>query len=245
MKQKTVVFVVVLVVTALLLSACGKSTGLIKVATDATFPPFEYTDEAGNMVGFDVELMNAVAEKAGIKFEWVNTPFDSVLAGLSECQYDAAIAAISVSEEREKSMLFTSPYVDAGLIVVVNKETTDIASIDDLKGKTVAAQLGTTGEMTAQEIEGVDYKPYDSYELAFLELSNKGVDAVIADNPLAQGFIAANPEKLMTVGEVLNLEQYAIAVCKDNADLQAKLDAALQEVIASGFVDELSLKYLK
>lgn len=244
MKQKTVVFVVVLVVTALLLSACGKSTGL-KVATDATFPPFEYTDEAGNMVGFDVELMNAVADKAGVKFEWVNTPFDSVLAGLSECQYDAAIAAISVSEEREKSMLFTSPYVDAGLIVVVNKETTDIASIDDLKGKTVAAQLGTTGEMTAQEIEGVDYKPYDSYELAFLELANKGVDAVIADNPLAQGFIAANPEKLMTVGDVLNLEQYAIAVCKDNADLQAKLDAALKEVIASGFVDELSLKYLK
>ncbi len=244
MKQKVLVLVVVMLIASLALSACAKPAG-IKVATDATFAPFEYTDDDGNLVGFDVDLMNAIAEKAGIEFEWVNVPFDSVLAGLSECQYDAALAAISISDERKQSMLFSTPYLDAGLVVVVNKETTDIAGIDDLAGKSVAAQLGTTGEMVAQEIADVDYKPYDSYELAFLELANKGVDAVIADNPLAMGYIAANPEKIMIVGDIVNSEQYGIAICKDNADLQAKIDVALKELIDSGYVSDLAAEYIK
>ncbi len=244
MNQKSMKLIAILFVGVLLLTACAKPAG-IKVATDATFAPFEYTNDAGDLVGFDVDLMNAIAEKAGFEFEWVNVPFDSVLAGLSECQYDAAIAAISINEDRKKSMLFSAPYLDAGLVVVVNKETTDITGIADLVGKTVAAQLGTTGEMAAQEIADVDYKPYDSYELAFLELANKGVDAVIADNPVALGYIAANPEKLMAVGDILNNEQYGIAICNNNADLQAKIDAALSELIASGFISDLAEQYLK
>lgn len=243
MKRLSWILVVVLVL-AFSLSACAKPA-VVKVATDATFNPFEYTDESGNLIGFDVDLMNAIAEKADIEFEWVNVPFDSVLAGLSECQYDAAIAAISITDERKASMLFSQPYLDAGLIVVVNKETTDITSLADLVGKTVAAQLGTTGEIEAQKIEGVNYKPYDSYELAFLELANKGVDAVIADNPVAMGYIAANPEKIMAVGGVFNNDQYGIAICNKNADLQKKIDAALAELIAEGYITELSGKYIK
>ncbi|MDP3721274.1 MAG: transporter substrate-binding domain-containing protein, partial [Anaerolineaceae bacterium] len=91
----------------------------------------------------------------------------------------------------------------------------------------------------------VTYKPYDSYELAFLELANKGVDAVIADNPLAMGYIAANPEKIKAVGDILNNEQYGIAICKNNADLQTKIDTALNELIESGFVAELAGTYIK
>lgn len=244
MKKKSLVLIAVLLVLVMVLSACSKPAS-IKIATDATFAPFEYTNDAGDLVGFDVDLMNAIADKAGFKFEWVNVPFDSVLAGLSECQYDAAIAAISISDERKQKMLFSEPYLDAGLVVVINKETTDIAGIDDLKGKVVAAQLGTTGEMAAKEIEGVTYKPYDSYELAFLELANKGVDAVIADNPLAMGYIAANPEKIKAVGDILNKERYGIAICKSNTDLQTKMNAALKELVDSGYVAELAGKYIK
>lgn len=244
MKKNTLVLLALTLVLVMVLSACSKPAA-IKIATDATFAPFEFTNDKGDLVGFDVDLMNAIADKAGFKFEWVNVPFDSVLAGLSECQYDAAIAAISISDERKQAMLFSAPYLDAGLIVVVNKENTDIKGIADLKGKVVAAQLGTTGEMAAKEIEGVTYKPYDSYELAFLELANKGVDAVIADNPLAMGYIAANPDKIKAVGEVLNKEQYGIAICKSNTELQAKIDAALKELTDSGFVAELAGKYIK
>jgi len=242
-KRLSMVLVVVLVL-AFSLSACAKPD-VVKVATDATFNPFEYTDEAGNMVGFDIDLMNAIAEKADFEFEWVNVPYDSVLAGLSECQYDAAIAAIGIREERKASMLFSVPYLDSGMVVVINTATTDISSLADLDGKEVAAQLGTTGEMAAQEIPNVNYKPYDSYELAFLELANKGVDAVIADNPVALGYIAANPEKIKAVGEVFNNEQYGIAICKQNADLQAKIDKALKELIEEGYIIELAQKYLK
>ncbi len=245
MKQKSLVLFSVILILAMALSACAKQTGTVVVATDATFNPFEYTDESGNLIGFDIDLMNEIAKKAGITIEWANVPFDSVTAGLAECQYDAGIAAISITDERKKDMLFTAPYLDAGLIVVVNKETTDITGLADLKGKAVAAQLGTTGEIEAKKIEGVNYKPYDSYELAFLELANKGVDAVIADNPVAMGYIASNPEKLMAVGEVFNNDQYGIAVCKKNADLLAKLDKALKELQDSGYVAQLAEKYLK
>jgi polar amino acid transport system substrate-binding protein len=242
-KRLSLVLAVVLVL-AFSLSACAKPA-VVKVATDATFAPFEFTDESGKLIGFDIDLMDAIAERAGFEFEWVNVPFDSVLAGLSECQYEAAIAAIGISEDRKASMLFSVPYLDSGMIVVVNAETTDINSLADLDGKKVAAQLGTTGEMEAQTIPNVDYKPYDSYELAFLELANKGVDAVIADNPVALGYIAANPEKIKAVGEVFNNEQYGIAICKENADLQAKIDKALQELISEGYIAELAQKYIK
>lgn len=243
MKRLSLVLVVVLIL-AFSLSACTKPD-VVKVATDATFNPFEYTDDAGNLIGFDIDLMNAIAEKADFEFEWVNVPFDSVLAGLSECQYEAAIAAIGISEDRKKEMLFSIPYLDSGMIVVVNTATTDINSLADLDGKKVAAQLGTTGEMEAQTIPNVDYKPYDSYELAFLELANKGVDAVIADNPVALGYIAANPEKIKAVGEVFNNEQYGIAICEKDAELQAKIDKALQELIDEGYIAKLAQKYIK
>jgi len=244
-KRSTLFLLSVILILAMALSACAKAAPTVKVATDATFNPFEYTDENGNLIGFDIDLMNEIAKKANVKFEWVNVPFDSVLAGLAQCQYDVAIAAISITDDRKAEMLFTAPYLDAGLIVVVNKENTTINSLADLTGLKVAAQLGTTGEIEAQKIEGVDYKPYDSYELAFLELANKGVDAVIADNPVAMGYVAANPDKLKLVGEVFNSDQYGIAICKNNADLQAALDKALKELLDSGFVAQLAEKYLK
>lgn len=243
MKRLTFILVLVLV-AALTLSACAKPAA-VKVVTDATFAPFESTDDKGNLVGYDIDLMNKIAEKAGITIQWENVPFDSALAGLSSCQYDAAIAAISITDDRKASMLFSDPYLDAGLVVVVNKATTDINGLADLKNKTVAAQLGTTGEIEAQKIEGVTYKPYDSYELAFLELANKGVDAVIADNPVAMGYIAANPEKVKAVGGVFNNDQYGIAICKDNAELQTKINKALKELIDAGYLNELAKTWIK
>ena len=180
-KMRKTIFVMgsLLTLAALLLGACAAKTETITVATDATFPPFETVDEeTKELTGFDVELMNAIVEKAGIEIEWVNTPFDSVIAGVSECQYDMAIAAITITEDRMASMLFSDPYVDAGQIVVVRKDEADIAGKDDLTGKVVAAQLGTTGEIEAQAIEGVEYKPYDTYDLAMLDLINGQVDAV-------------------------------------------------------------------
>jgi polar amino acid transport system substrate-binding protein len=217
----------------------------VRVATDATFPPFELVDEQSKqLTGFDVELMNGIAEKAGFKLEWTNLPFDPMLAGLSECQYDVAIAAITITDERKQSMLFSDPYINAGQIVVVRKGETRIKSKDDLSGLTVGAQLGTTGAIEAQKIPNVNFKPYDTYDLAFLDLANGQIDAVIADYPTALGFIGKNPEKLTTVGEVFTEESYGIAICKNRADLVDKINAALKALKDEGFVKQLEQKWL-
>ncbi len=219
--------------------------GVVLIATDATFPPFEMVDETSKeLIGFDIELMKAVAEKAGIQYEFANLPFDSMLAGVAQCQYDMAIAAITITEERQKEFLFSIPYIDAGQIIIVKVGNDSIKSKDDLAGKTIGAQLGTTGEIEAQNIEGINYKPYDTYDLAFLDLANGQIDAVIADYPTALGFIAKNPNKLMTIGEKFTEESYGIAVCKTRADLLEQINPALQAVIDEGTVEKLAAKYL-
>ena len=186
---------------------------VVTIATDATFPPFEMVDEATKeLIGFDIELMEAVATQAGIQYEFVNLPFDPMLAGLSECQYDMAIAAITITDERKEQFLFSDPYIDAGQIITVQAGNSEITGKEDLTGKIIGAQLGTTGEIEAQSIEGVEYKPYDTYDLAFLDLMNGQIDAVIADYPTALGFIEKNPTKIMTVGEVFTNEFYGIAI---------------------------------
>jgi len=245
MKRKRKFAILALVVVSALLAACAKPAQKVVVATDATFPPFEMVDEeTKELIGFDVELMNAIAEKAGIEIEWVNLPFDSMLAGISECQYDMSIAAISATEERMKTMLFSDPYVDAGQIVVVRADETEIQSKDDLSGKTVAAQLGTTGEIEAQAIDGIIYKPYDSYDLAMLDLINGQVDAVIADQPTADEFVSRNADKLMTVGDTFTEEKYAIAFCMEKTDLRDTINTALNALIDEGVVAQLAQKWL-
>ncbi len=246
MKKISLIALSVLVLTSLLLTACGqRDADLISVATDATFPPFEIVDEATNdLTGFDIELMNAIAQKAGLNIEYVNTPFDSVIAGVSNCDYAVAIAAVTITAERQEVMLFSDPYINAGQIVVVNKSETAVKSKDDLVGKTVAAQLGTTGELEAQKIPNVTYKPYDTYDLAFLDLANGQVDAVIADYPTALGFIGQNPEDLMTTGSVFTDESYGIAFCKDQSALVDKVNTALKTLIEDGTVNTLEQKWL-
>ncbi len=246
MKRTSLIIISVLVMAGILLSACAQSASdTVKVATDATFPPFEIVDEATNeLTGFDVELMKAIADKAGMKIEFVNTPFDSVIAGVTNCTYDVAIAAISASDERKAVMNFSDPYINAGQIVVIRKDETGITGKDDLAGKTVAAQLGTTGEIEAKKIPDVDYKPYDSYELAFLDLSNGQISAVIADYPTALAYIAKNSEMLTTVGSVFTDESYAVAFCKSKTELLDKVNTALKAVIADGTVTALEQKWL-
>jgi polar amino acid transport system substrate-binding protein len=215
------------------------------VGTDATFPPFEMVDETTKeYIGFDMDLIRAIAIEAGLDIVIESKPFDIVLSDLELCKIDMAIAAITITEERKTKFLFSEPYVDAGQIITVKAGNTSITGKADLNGKIIGAQLGTTGEIEAKAIEGVEYKPYDTYDLAFLDLINGQIDAVIADNPTALGLIEMNPGKLMTVGEVFTSEFYGIAICKDRQDLLDKINPALNAVIESGYVEELAAKYL-
>ncbi|TLN04025.1 basic amino acid ABC transporter substrate-binding protein, partial [bacterium] len=206
---------------------------------------FEYVDETTKeMTGFDIELIKLIADKAGLDITIENTPFDSVTAGISQCQFDVAIAAITITDDRKQNMLFSEPYINAGQIVVVRKDESGITGYADLNGKTVAAQLGTTGAIEAEKIPDVTFKPYDTYDLAFLDLQNGQVDAVIVDYVTAVAFLAKNPDQLMTVGDVFTDESYGIAVCKNKTDLLDKINVALKALKDEGKVKELETKYL-
>lgn len=251
-KRLSFVTLIVLVLLSTLLSACGTAApateapaAKVRVATNAEFAPFEFVDEKTKEIsGFDIDLIKAVAGKAGFEVEVINTGFDAMLAGMSQCQYDAAIAAITITEERQKTMLFSDPYTIAGQTVVVRKGATGIASADDLKGKTIGAQLGTTGAEEVGNIEGATLKTYDSYEFAFLDLANGQIDAVVVDNPIAESYVGKNADKLELIGSAFTTESYGIAVCNKNPDLVKKLNEALTALKADGTIKSLEEKWL-
>jgi len=249
MKSKWFVLVSILVVLTLVLGACSPNQGSgstkVRVATEAAYPPFEVVDEESKeLVGFDIELMDAIAEKAGLEVEYANTPFDSVLAGMATCQFDAAISAITITAERGEKMNFSDPYINAGQVTTVRLDNTDINGPADLKGKTIGVQLSTTGQIEAEKIEGATVKPYDTVDLAFLDLSNGQVDAVIVDYPTTLNYVNKSKDKIKITGDVFTDESYGIAVCKTNTALLEKINKALAELKADGTLKTLEDKWL-
>ncbi len=248
MKQKSFILLSVIVAVSLLLASCSagaKSGNTVRVATEASYPPFEVIDDQTKQpVGFDIDLMNAIGQKAGFTPEYQNTPFDSVLAGIATCQFDAAVSAITVTEERKLKMNFSDSYISAGQIVAVRKDTMDINGPQDLQGKTIGVQASTTGEIEAKKIPGATVKPYDAVDLAFLDLINKQVDAVIVDNPTTLTYVNKTPDKLKVVGEPFTYEHYGLAICKKNTDLLNKINTAIGELKADGTIQKLQDQWL-
>jgi polar amino acid transport system substrate-binding protein len=244
--MKRLFFVVVIGVLVLsILPGCGQETLKVRIATDATWPPFEYVDEQTmEIVGFDIDLIKAIADEAGLDIEIINVAWDPLLAGMAQCQYDAAISAMTITDERKEVMLFSNPYFEAGQLVTVQFGNTDIASKEDLGGKTVGAQIGTTGSFEVDKIAGATLKTYDDIGLAMQDLMNGQIDAVISDNPLAMGYANANPDKLKTVGAVFTSEYYGIAVCKTQPEILERINEGLAKVKADGLIDELILEWL-
>jgi len=230
---------------SIFLTSCG-GAAKVRVATDATWPPFESINEQTKEIeGFDIDLLNAIAEKEKLDLEFINVGFDPLLAGIAQGQYDVAISSITITEERKKDMLFSDAYFSAGQIVTVRADNTTITGKDSLAGKKVGAQIGTTGAIEMGKIAGVSLKTYDDIGLAFQDLMNGQIDAVVADNPLALGYVGKNPTKLKTAGGVFTDEYYGIAVAKKNPELLAKINSGLKAVKAEGLIEQLSKKWLE
>jgi polar amino acid transport system substrate-binding protein len=262
MKNKFFVVVSLIALFAMVLTACAPAATAtpaaapaegaapaamkIRVASDAAYPPFETVDEATKeLVGFDIDLFKAIAKEANLEVEFVNIGFDPLLAGMAQCQYDAAISAITITDERKKNMTFSDPYFQAGQAITVAVKNDAIKSEADLKGKTIGTQLGTTGDILAKEIEGATVKAYDSVDLAFQDLLNGQVEAVVADNVPSEGFVGKNAEKIKVVAGLLTSEDYGISVCNKNAELLARINAGLKKVKEAGLIEELNTKWVK
>jgi len=218
----------------------------ITVATDATWPPFEYIDETTKeFVGFDIDLMKAIAEAAGFEVEFVNVAWDPLLAGMAAGQYDAAISAMTITEERAKQFDFSEPYYNAGQLIAVRIDNDTITGPADLAGKVVGAQIGTTGAMEVEKIAGATLKTYDDISQAFLDLINGQIDAVVADNPLVGGYVGKYPDKIKSVGEPFTDEYYGIAVRKGATDILEAINKGLKIVKEQGLLEQLEDKWIK
>ena len=212
------------------------------VATEPAFPPFEYQGEGGKLIGFDIELMNAIGEQAGLTIRYESLPFDGIIPALQAETVDAAISAMTIKQERLETVDFSRPYFKAGLAIAIN-ETSDITSLADLEGKKIAVQIGTTGANKAAEIPGAKISIFDSAPLALQELAIGNADAVINDAPATLEAIAkGNIPGVKVVGELLTEEFYGIALPKDSENL-AIINGALAALIEDGSYAEIYQKW--
>ncbi|XUW99610.1 MAG: basic amino acid ABC transporter substrate-binding protein [Dehalogenimonas sp.] len=255
MKKFTWLVVAIVAMLALALPGCSNggttttptTTGPLKirVATDATWAPFEYVNETTKKIeGFDIDLLNAIAAKANLEIEYINVGFDPLLAGMAQGTYDAAISSITITPERAQQMLFSDPYFTAGQMITVKLNNTTITGQASLAGKKIGAQLGTTGEVLAKDIPNATVRSYDEIGLAFQDLLNGQIDAVICDTPIANNYVQKNATALKTVGSALSTEDYGIAVAKGKTDLLNKINQGLAQVKAAGTIDQLVTKWL-
>ena len=207
------------------------SKGMISVGNSPDYPPFESIGDNGERVGFDIDMMKALAAKLGVKIQWVTMDFAAIVTAAQSGQIDIGMSGLGKTPERAKSIDFSDPYIASGQ-VLVTRSNSDVKSTSDLKGKKIAVQLGTTGEQQADKIEGAEVVKPDSYNVAFMMLHNKAVDAVVADLSVADEFVKRGAFK--RAGEPLSFEEFAIVSRKGNSALLDALNKALAELKADG-----------
>ncbi|HPF43695.1 MAG TPA: basic amino acid ABC transporter substrate-binding protein [Syntrophomonadaceae bacterium] len=228
----------------------GEEKTKLVVGSETTFPPMEFM-EGGEYVGFDMELIKAIAEEENMEVEINSLGFDALIPAIQTGQIDCAIAAISITDERKESVDFTEPYFQAGLIVAVKTDNNDIKGLEDLEGKKIAAQIGTTGADACNGVKeknaATEVSIFNSTGEAYMALENGVVDAVINDHPVTMYYVnTEGKDKVKTVGEVFAAEDnYGIAVKKGNAELLNKLNDGLQKIKDNGTYDEIYAKWFE
>jgi arginine/lysine/histidine/glutamine transport system substrate-binding and permease protein len=231
--------------TAGLVAACSgaQDDTVWSVGTEPGFPPFESVGDGDELVGFDIDLMNAIGEKAGKTVEFASLPFDGLVPALQGGSIDAAISGMTITDERAQTVDFSDPYFKAGLAIAVAEGNKAIKSLEDLKGKRIAVQIGTTGADTANKVPDAKVSTFDSAPLALQELANGNADAVVNDAPATLEAIASgNIPGITVVGELLTEENYGIALPKGSENVEA-INAALAEIKTDGTYATLYKKW--
>lgn len=219
--------------------AASAAGGTLTVATEPAFPPFEFQADDGSFDGFDIDLMNAIGEAAGVEIEYESLPFDGIIPALQAGTVDAAISAMTITEERAEVVAFSRPYFKAGLAIAVPEEDSETTALEDLEGKRIAVQIGTTGAEMAGDVEGATVSTFDSAPLALQELANGNADAVINDAPVTLDAIkGGNVSGLKVVGELVTEEFYGIAT-PQNSDTVEIINEGLAAILEDGTYDEI------
>ena len=261
---KVLVALVLTVATVFAFTACGSSDsasnaaggsltsqeGVLHMATNAAFPPYEMTTDDGGFEGIDVEIATAIADKLGLELVVDDMDFSAIIAAVQSGQSDIAMAGMTVTDERKENLDFTDSYAEAVQVVIV-PEDSDIKTVDDLaNNKKIGCQEGTTGYIYCSDTPenggyGADnVDAYTNGAMAIQALLSGKVDAVVIDNQPAKAFVEANKGLKILDTEYVT-EQYAIGIAKDNTELYDAVNGALKELIEDGTVQGIIDKYIK
>lgn len=218
--------------------------GVLTVGTDAAYPPLENV-EAGEFVGFDIDLVKEIANRLGFEAEIINTAWDGIFPALIAHKFDVVISAVTITEDRDKEMDFSDPYLDSDQSIAT-KDDSGIKTKADLKDKILGVQIGTTGELTAKEIDeemGVaEIKTYDDILLAFEDLKAGRIDAIINDIPTSAYIAKDNPE-LVIVEKIITKEKYGIVFAPDTPELLKAVNKVLKDMTEDGTYDQIYSKW--
>lgn len=216
------------------------------VAHDTTWPPMEYIDSNKQIVGYSVDYIDAVAKEVGVKIDHRTVAWDGIFAGLLSGRYDLISSSVTITPERKEEMDFSEPYAIIKQAVLVSQKNNPVTT-DDLEGKTIGAQLGTTGFFAIGKIKDAKSKPYDEIGMAVEALYSGRLDAVICDYPVANDFILKKGDykKKLKVAFIIpaNNEYYGFAVKKGNKELVELLNKGIEQVKAKGIEKELQMKW--
>ncbi len=243
--KKLLIAVLVILTVVLPCFAQASQEQVYTIAASCDYPPLEYIDDAGNIVGYEMELIQAIADEMNIKINIVNVSFDGIIAGIQSKQYDIGASGLTITEERKQTCDFTTPILQFSLSIVTKKDTDGIFSEDDLAGKKVGVQLGTTCQFACEDA-GLDVKTYDEAPSAILDLANGNLDAVVLDSVVANDFVLANDnysQVLKIAGSFQNSDDMGMAVIKGNTELLNILNEGIQKVTDSGKLAEIKSKY--
>ncbi|WP_461210260.1 basic amino acid ABC transporter substrate-binding protein [Desulfocurvus sp. DL9XJH121] len=232
---------------AVVLMASAAQAKTITFAADATWPPMEMVDANKQIVGFAPDLLNAMAKAEGFDLVIKNTAWDGIFAGLAAGKYDAISSSVSITEKRAKVMDFSDPYFEVKQGVVVREESA-VKDPADLAGKTIGAQIGTTGYFAAKKVDGATPKSYDEVGLAITDLNNGRIDAVICDDAVAADYALTNPNYANTLKLAYLItpdkpEYLGFAVQQGDAETLKIINAALAKVKKSGEYDAIFAKW--
>jgi polar amino acid transport system substrate-binding protein len=216
-------------------------------ASDCTFPPMEMVDANKQLVGFDIDMVQAVAKAAGFQAAIKNTAWDGIFAGLAAGDYDAVVSSVTITAERSRGLAFSSPYLDAGQVIITPKGLNGLTVLQQFGGKRVGAQIGTTGALEVAKHKAITLKSYDEAGLAVEDLYIGRIDAVVLDSPTARNYVLRNDKyksRLKIVGQPFTDEHYGIAVKKGNQKALELINRGLDTIKKDGTLARLVHKWL-
>ncbi|TDX52448.1 basic amino acid ABC transporter substrate-binding protein [Orenia marismortui] len=242
-----------LLITLVVLTGCngGEDTtwskiekeGKLLIGTEAAYRPFEYHNNQDEIVGFDIDLIKAIADELNLQIEIKDIAFDGLIPGLKTGKFNLAISAMTITEQRAKAVNFSDPYFNAGQVIATMANNNEIKTIDDLKGKKVGTKLGTTGDIEISKMEdSIEITRYKDIPQAFIELQNGRVSAVVNDLPVTAVYVSKHPE-VKIVGEPFTSEKYGIAFKKGDEELLTQVNKALERIKENGTYDEIYNKW--